>query len=285
MAMRDPVHRRFACFLGALALVAAALAPTRAGAQTVDEVVRLKTRGEVDLAYWLVRPATPVRVVAVLFTGGYGLLKLRATDSGVVWDREGSSYLVLNKDLFVDGETAVAVVDVPSDQWNFGYIPRFRKSAAHAVDVATVVGDLRRRFAQARIFLVGTSQGTTSAAYAGKALGQDIDGVVLTASVLEWAPASWRYLNDSNLKDFDFSTLAAPLLIVHHVDDRCVATPYAAAEKLAGTYPFIAVRGGEPVQDNGCGPRGPHGFLGREAPVANEIKNWMHGRPYQAEIR
>lgn len=284
MAISLTWHRMSACFPLLLALGTGLLAPLYAGAQTVEEVVRLKTRGDVEQAYWLVHQAGLVRVVAVVFTGGYGLLNLRATEAGIVWDQEGSSFLVLNKDLFVDGETAVALIDVPSDQRNFGYIPRFRKSAAHAADVAAVVGDLRCRFAQARIVLIGTSQGTTSAAYAGKALGKNIDGVVLTASVLEWALGSWRYLNDSNLKDFDFSTIAAPMLIVHHVDDRCVATPYAAAEKLAGQFPFIAVRGGDPVQDNGCGPRGPHGFLGREAPVATEIKNWMHGRPYRAEI-
>ena len=272
-------------FLIAGAVTVCALIPIAASEQTSQDVVRLKTRGDVEQAYWLLHQRAPVRVIAVLFTGGFGLLKLRSTDSGVVWDKGGISYLVLNKDLFVDTETAVAIVDAPNDQWNIGYTPKFRKSDAHAMDVGNVVRDLRIRFPQAKIFLVGTSQGTTSAAYAGKALGKEIDGVVLTASVFEWAPSSWRYLSDSNLTDFDFSKISAPLLIVHHVDDKCVATPYSAAEKLAGKFPFISVRGGDPVQDNGCGPRGPHGFLGREAQVAAEIKNWMHGRPYKAEIQ
>lgn len=272
-------------FLVAAALAVCALNPITASGQTSQEIVRLKTRGDVDQAYWLLHQAAPVRVVAVLFTGGFGLLKLRSTDSGVAWDKEGTSYLVLNKDMFVDGETAVAIVDAPNDQWAIGYTPKFRKSDAHATDVGNIVKDLRTRFPQAKIFLVGTSQGATSAAYTGKALGKDVDGVVLTASVFEWAPASWRYLSDSNLSNFDFSRISAPLLVVHHVDDKCVATPYSAAEKLAGRYPFISVRGGDPVQDNGCGPRGPHGFLGREAPVAAEIKNWMHGRPYKTEIQ
>ena len=59
---------------------------------------------------------------------------------------------------------------------------------------------------------------------------------------------------------------------------------YSAAEKLADRYPLIVVRGGEPVGDNGCGPMGPHGFLGREEAVATEIRNWMHGRPYRKQI-
>ncbi len=287
---REPVMKTFFAkmpgkFLVAVALVVYALNPIIAFGQTSQEIVRLKTRGDVEQAYWLLYQAAPVRVVAVLFTGGFGLLKLRSTDSGVAWDKKGISYLVLNKDLFIDSETAVAIVDAPNDQWSIGYTPKFRKSDAHSTDVGNIVKDLRARFPQAKMFLVGTSQGTTSAAYTGKALGNEIDGIVLTASVFEWAPSSWGYLSDSNLSDFDFSKISAPLLIVHHVDDRCVATPYSAAEKLAGRYPFISVRGGDPAQDKGCGPRGPHGFLGREAQVATEVKNWMHGRPYKTEIQ
>lgn len=266
-------------------LTLGALLGTQAFAQKTEEIVRLKTRGNVEQPYWLIRQTAPVKVVAVLFTGGFGLLKLRATDAGVAWSETGTSYLVLNKDLFIDNETAVAIVDVPSDESSIGYTPKLRKSDAHMQDVGFIVKDLRARFPQAKLFLVGTSQGATSAAYAGKALGKEIDGVVLTASVFDWAPAAWRLLSDSNLSDFDLSKIAAPLLIVHHVDDKCVATTYAGAIKVAGKFPFIAVHGGTPVQDNGCGPKGPHGFLGREEAVATEIKNWMHARPYKTEIR
>ncbi|MBP6089070.1 MAG: alpha/beta hydrolase [Polaromonas sp.] len=266
-------------------LTLGALLGTQAFAQKTEEIVRLKTRNNVEQPYWLIRQNAPVKVVAVLFTGGFGLLKLRATDAGVAWSETGTSYLVLNKDLFIDNETAVAIVDVPSDESSIGYTPKLRKSDAHMQDVVFIVKDLRARFPQAKLFLVGTSQGATSAAYAGKALGKEIDGVVLTASVFDWAPAAWRFLSDSNLSDFDLSKIAAPLLIVHHVDDKCVATTYAGAVKVAGKFPFIAVHGGTPVQDNGCGPKGPHGFLGREEAVATEIKNWMHARPYKTEIR
>jgi hypothetical protein len=254
-------------------------------AETGQEIVRLKTRGDVEQAYLLLREAPQPKVVGVLFTGGYGLLKFRSTETGVAWDKEGNSFLTINKDLFPDSETAVAIVDVPTDQWGFGYRPRFRKGDAHVVDMREVVKDLRGRFPQARVFLVGTSQGTTSAAYVGKAMGKEVDGVVLTASVFEWAPPAWRDSYDSNLSDFDFSQIPSPLLVVHHADDKCVATPYSSTARLAGKYPLITVRGGDPVQDNGCGPKGPHGFLGREQAVVTEIKNWMHGRPFKSEIQ
>lgn len=251
-----------------------------------SSIVRLKPRGNAEQAYWLLAtPDAQPTVAAILFTGGYGLLKLREDGGEVIADPQGGSFLTINRMRFVDQESIAAIVDVPSDEWNFGYTPRFRKSDAHVTDMRAVVADLRNRHPGIRIFLVGTSQGTTSAAYVGKALGKEIDGVVLTASVFEWAPANWGYLRDSNLNGFDFSQISAPLLFVHHVDDRCVATPYSSAEKLIGRYTFITVQGGEPVRDNGCGPRGPHGFLGREEAVAAEIMNWMHGRPYRKEIR
>jgi pimeloyl-ACP methyl ester carboxylesterase len=248
------------------------------------EVIRLKTRGEIEQAYLLLQRRSPVKVVAVLFTGGFGLLKFRGSGAGIAWERQGNSFLVINKDRFVDDATAVAVVDAPSDQQEFGYTPKVRKSPEHATDVRGVVNDLKDRFPGARVFLLGTSQGSTSAAHAGVALGREIAGVILSASVFAAAPASWRLLHDPNLSDFDFARIQAPLLIVHHVDDRCVATPYSAAEKLAGRHPLIVVSGGEPVRDNGCGPLGPHGFLGREEAVAAEIMNWMHGRPYRKAI-
>lgn len=288
----EPVHsrppRRLSRWWRVIACAALALTgalPAQAQpATTQAEVVRLKTRGETEQAYLLLQRRTSVKAVAVLFTGGFGLLKLRTVDGEIAWDKTGNSFLVINKDRFVDDETAVAVVDAPSDQWQFGFTPKVRKSAEHATDVRGVVDDLKNRFPGAGIFLIGTSQGSTSAAHAGKALGKEVAGIVLTASVFAAAPASWRLLHDPNLSDFDFAQIQAPLLIVHHVDDRCVATPYSAAEKLAASYPLIVVRGGEPVRDNGCGPMGPHGFLGREAAVAAEIRNWMHGRPYGKAI-
>ena len=250
-----------------------------------SEIVRLKTRGDVEQAYLLIRKESPAKVVAVLFTGGYGLLKLRGENSSIAWDPQGNSFLTFNKDRFLDAETAVALIDVPTDQWSIGYTPRFRKSDPHVSDMRAVTKDLRARFPEAKLFLIGTSQGTTSAAYIGKAVGKEIDGVVLTSSVFEWAPSSWKFSHDSNLSDFDFTQIPAPLLMVHHVDDRCVATPYSSAAKFVGKYPFITVQGGEPAKDNGCGPMGPHGFLGQEESVAIEIKNWMHGRAFKADIQ
>ncbi len=250
-----------------------------------SELVQLRPRGEVVQAYLLMRENTPIKAVVVLVSGGFGLLKFRTSESGVQWDENVADFLVKNKDRFLDPDTAVAIIDAPSDQWGMGYTPKFRKSAEHVVDVRAVVNDIKSRLPGAKVFLIGNSQGSTSVAYAGKAFGKEVDGIVLSASVFDWAPASWRFLNDSNLSDFDFSQIPSPLLIVHHADDRCVATPFSSAVKYEGKFPLLIVRGGDPVRDGGCGPFGPHGFLGREDAVVAEIKNWIYGRPFKADLK
>lgn len=248
------------------------------------ELVQLKPRGDSTQSYWLLHEDAPAKAVAVLLSGGYGLLKLRQTESGIAWDQSGAEFLVNSRERFLDKETAVAIIDTPSDEWSIGLTPRFRKSDKHVSDIRAVVEDLGTRFHGAKIFLVGNSMGSISASYVGAALGKKIDGVVLTSSVFEWSPASWRFLYDSNLSDFDFARIQVPLLIVHHADDKCVATPFSSAQRFAGKYPLLVVRGGDPVRDNGCGPLGPHGFLGREEAVVSEIKKWMHGRPTNPEL-
>ena len=265
-----------------ISLVAAA-SPSAFAARS--ELVQLKSRGEIVQAYLFTREDTPVKAVVVLVSGGFGLLKFRTSESGVQWDESVADFLVKNKDRFLDQDTAVAVIDAPSDQWGMGYTPKFRKSTAHMEDVRAVIHDIKSRLPGAKVYLIGNSQGSTSVAYAGKTFGKEIDGVVLSASVFDWAPASWRFLYDSNLSDFDFSQIPSPLLIVHHADDRCVATPFSSAVKYQGKYPLLVVQGGDPVRDNGCGPLGPHGFLGREDAVVTEIKNWIYGRPFKVDLK
>lgn len=282
MANRRSAFATWSMLITALWLTAP---PATAQTATPDpEIIRLLTRGDVALPYLLLRNAPPPKIVAVLLSGGYGLLRLRQHEGEITIDPAGVEFLVKSRESFVDDETAVALVDAPSDQVGLGLTPRFRKSDKHLTDLGALVGDLRGRFPNARIALVGNSLGTISAAYGAIALADKIDAVVLSATVFEWLPGSWRLLSDSNLSGFEFSSISAPILVVHHADDRCVGTPFSSVAKLEGKYPLLVVHGGEPVRDNGCGPLGPHGYLGREESVVSEIKNWLHGRPARSEL-
>ena len=264
--------RRFAQILLGITLV---IPTARLYAQPVSaEIVKLTTRPEVTQQYLIIKEDSP-KAVALLFTGGEAPLKFTGTYPNITWSTYGSSYVVRARMHFRDSDTAVVLIDSASDMWERAQDQHFRQSATHLNDVKQVVADIKTRLPGAKIYLVGTSMGTVSAAHSGKTLGKEVDGVVLTSSIFE---------GNRTLGYFDFSEYPVPLLFVHHVDDPCKWTPYWPVKKLADKYPVIEVRGGEAVRDNGCGPMGPHGFLGLEKEVALEIKNWIHGRPYKKQI-
>lgn len=241
-----------------------------------EEIITLSTRDGVTQSFLLSAPERSYAAGAVLFPGGGGRINLRV-DGGRVRFAAGN-FLVRSRQLFVDRGVAVAVMDAPSDQGG-GMDDAFRLGAEHARDVRRVVADLKRRFPGVPVFLVGTSRGTISAASAGRALGKEAAGVVLTSTVFY---GNRRF--GSGLSGFDFQTIGSPVLLVHHVDDGCRVTPYRDARNLASRYPLISVRGGDPPRSGPCEPFSEHGFLGREAPTVDAIANWMLKKHYPSEI-
>ncbi len=87
------------------------------------------------------------------------------------------------------------------------------------------------------------------------------------------------------LSTFNFSSIKIAALLVHHRDDGCPMSPYSNAERLSKTFPLVSVSGGDPAQSGPCDPQSPHGFFGKDAPVAQAMKNWMLGREFAREIR
>lgn len=238
------------------------------GVERVDEIVTLPTRAGVTQFYLLltVAGARP-RAVAVLFPGGDGVVGLPAD---VRETRLGANFLVRSRDLFRGTEVAAAIVEVPSDR-SGGMDDAFRAGDEHRQDVAAVVADLRARFPSARVFLVGTSRGTVSAAHLGHSLGRAVDGVVLTSTVFLGSRGG------PGLEGFDFGAIPSPLLFVHHEEDGCRVCPYARALALARAYPLVTVRGGRPAESDPCQARSAHGYLGREAGTVRAIRAWMLG--------
>ena len=256
--------------LAAIALIATT------GAAGAEDIVILSTRDGVTQSFLLSPPpADKARAVAILFAGGSGNVELERESARVLLDR--GNFLVRSRRLFAGHGIVAAVMDAPSDQAR-GMEDDFRLSAAHADDIGRVVANLKSRFPGLPLFLVGTSSGTISAASAGTRLGTGVDGVVLTATVFL---ANRRR---PGLSGFDFSSIRAPLLFVHHVDDGCGTTPYSAAKRLADRYTVIAVSGGPPPQSKPCEAMSAHGFLGREADTVDAIAKWMLKQPYPKEI-
>jgi alpha/beta superfamily hydrolase len=241
------------------------------GRELVDEIVTLGTRGEVRQSFLLATTGGHrSSVVALMFPGGPGVVGLPADVNQL---ERGTKFLVRTRDLFRDDEVAVAIVDAPSDREG-GMYDDFRSGHEHLQDVRAVVAELKRRFPGARVFLVGTSRGTVSAAHLARALGAEIDGVVLASTVLSGGRSN------PGLRDFDFGTIPAPILFVHHARDGCPVCPYAPVSQLSRRYPLVTVKGGRAAESDECEPLSPHGYLGKEAETVLAIKSWMLGRPY-----
>jgi len=244
-----------------------------------EEIVTVSGRPGATQSYLLLYDAPPPAAVAVLFPGGEGLLGLRV-EGGTVKFRQHGNFLVRTRTLLRDRQVAVAVVDSPSDQQRLGMDDGFRTGRAHVADVAAVVKDLRQRFPGAKIFLIGTSRGTISAAYAGRALSSAIDGVILTSSVF-YGP---RHGGGIGIASFDFAAIKAPLPFVHHRYDACRSCPYNVAESLGKTYPLITVIGGKPAESDPCEPFAAHGYFGKEAETVAAIRNWMLGQVFPTAV-
>ena len=263
---------------GRLALLLSALLGVSAFA---DELVSVPTREGVTQSYLLVLPANGVaQKAAILFPGGDGAIGLHLEEGQPKFHSE--NFLVRSRGEFARRGIAVAVVDAPSDQRS-GMSDNFRAGDEHLLDMRAVVRDLHARVPSLPRYLVGTSRGTVSAAYVGRALGSDIAGVVLTASVYR-ASGGRRRGGRPGLSGFDFSGIKSPVLLVHHRDDGCDTTPYSEAKHLAQFFPLISVKGAARAISAPCEALSAHGFLGKEPETVEAIANWMLGRPFTKEI-
>lgn len=257
-----------------LALLFAILFPF--GSPWAEDIITLPTRSGVTQSYLLSAPeAGAAKAAAILFPGGPGKTDLERETARKALDR--GNFLVRTRRLIAGQAVAAAVMDAPSDHPN-GMQDQFRLSDAHAEDIGKVVADLKKRYPGTPVFLVGTSRGTISAASAGKRLGREIDGVVLTSTLF------LASRTQPGLSDFDYASIPAPVLFVHHVDDGCNVTPYSSASRLADRFPLISVSGGLPPQSKPCEAMSQHGYLGKEAETVDAMTKWILKQPYPREI-
>jgi len=257
-----------------VALLCALAAPV---ADAGEQLVTVPTR-DTSISYLLVQGSGEAKAVAVSFIGGPGAIDLakRARENRLRFG-PGANVLIRARAELAGDDIANAIVDAPADHLPGGLSDTDRMSADHARDIGAVLDDLGKRYPGVSVFLVGTSRGTVSAAALGASLPR-IRGVVLSSTVTVANRAG------SALSGFDFSTIKAPVLFVHHRDDGCSVSPYSGVQRLSRTFALVSVTGGDPPQSGPCEPQSPHGYLGREAETMRAIRNWMLGREYAREI-
>jgi hypothetical protein len=246
-----------------------------------QELVTLQTRPGVTLAFFVANMGErKPEAVALLLAGGGGNINLRREDGQIRFQQ--GNFLPRSRREFIRNGVLPVILDNPSDQRSGGGMAdNFRAGAAHATDVRAVVAEMKKRHPGLPVFVVGTSRSTVSAAYLALALDPELAGAVLTSSLFfgdirRRSPA---------LAGFNWTKVKVPLLLVHHEDDGCGATPYFEAERLARRFPLVKVNGGKPPESGPCDPLAQHGFYGKEAETVDAIAAWMLGKPFAREIR
>jgi len=241
-----------------------------------SDVVNLSVREGVTENYLMTweGSAAPTSAV-ILLAGGNG--RVGISKQGDLINLEApNNFLVRSRTLFVDENIMSVVIDTPSDNPR-GMSDTFRKSNNQVNDLSKIIDDIKVRFPNIKVYLVGTSRGTISEAYAGSALQSKLEGIVFTSTVTQ--------IKYGGIGNFNFDSIKIPMLLVHHHDDGCPASLYEEAKNISKQYkiPFITVYGGDSPISAPCGPLSQHGYLGKEKETVNEIKNWINHKPILKE--
>jgi hypothetical protein len=247
-----------------------------------QEIVTLQSRPGVAQSFFIANMGgQKAEAAALLFIGGGGNIRLR-TEDGQIRFGDGN-FLPRSRREFIRNGILPVIMDNPSDQQaGHGMSDEFRAGAAHATDIRAVLGEVKKRYPGLPVFLVGTSRSTISVAHLAVALAGDVDGAVLTSSLfLAGSPSRPR----QELAAFNWRTIKVPLLVVHHDNDACFATPYLEAARLGRQFPLITVSGGKPPESGPCDPLAAHGFYGKEAETVDAIAAWMLKKPFAKEIK
>ena len=264
--------RAMACLLACAALVLANHA--FAG----EQVISVPVTDGATLSYLLTQQETSApQWILVMFPGGEGEMQLSQSADGAIHMLEQGNFLSRSRKLFAVDGFATAIVDAPSDQPG-GYSDEFRASPRHAQDLAKVTADLHQRFPSAKLVLIGTSRGTISSAFVGRALPDVWDAVIHTSTLS--SPSRGQALP---LARFDYGAIRPRQLFVHHEDDGCFLCSYHAAQQIAAGHDLITVHDGM-ARGSPCQAKGHHGFYGQDQAVVTAIKAWIVGGAWPKEV-
>jgi hypothetical protein len=186
------------------------------------------------------------RYVLILFPGGSGMVDPHMQDGKLAYGLKGN-FLLRARKLIVDEEFATVTT-------NSTQVPG---------RIQAILDDLKGRFPAAQVYLVGTSNGTYDTMALAPYLSDKIAGEIHSSSL-------------RRIGSFDAKKYANRQLVVHHRNDSCRATPFAAAEQAHEKYgdDFIAMEGGITVGDP-CEAFAHHGYNGIEPETVDAIKKWI----------
>lgn len=186
------------------------------------------------------------KYVVILFPGGTGIVDPRLENGVLVYGFKGN-FLVRSRKFIVDEEFATVTTNT-----------------SHSPErIQALLDDLKRRFPQARVYLMGTSNGSAATTDLAEYLADKIAGAIHTSS-------------RGQIYSFDARKYKNRQLVVHHKDDGCRVTPFSAAQASHERFgnDLIAMEGGISVGDP-CEAFAHHGFNGIERETIDAIKQWI----------
>lgn len=228
--------------------------------QKYSETIRIETRPNARLNILVEMPETPSKNILVLFPGKNG----RANVSNI---------LTRTSSLFVAKGVPVAIVD------SAFYKQSSLITTEHLEDIRKMIEYLEGRGFQS-VYLVGTSNGTISVAYAGAMLqDENIKGLVMTGTQ--------SYYIDKHLS---IGQTPYPVLFIHHKYDKCPDNSHDDTLKMSKKYvkspkvDFITVYGGRNSKRYPCDDMTYHDFWQEETWVVQAITDWVFGKDLPKEI-
>ena len=186
------------------------------------------------------------RYVVILFPGGSGVMDPRVQDGKLVYGMRGN-FLIRSRPLLVDKEFATVATNTTTSEER----------------VQALLDDIKRRYPAAKIYVMGTSNGTYATMRLAGYLSGRVAGVVHTSSL-------------NAISRFDSREYKNRQLIVSHVGDVCRATLFSASKDSHERYgtDFIPMEGGISVGEY-CEAFSHHGYNGIERETMDKIKDWI----------
>lgn len=186
------------------------------------------------------------RYVVILFPGGSGRVDPRMENGKLVYGFKGN-FLLRSRPFLVDEEFATVTTN----------------STENEERVQALLNDLAARFPKAKVYVMGTSNGTRATMALAGYLSDKVAGVIHSSS-------------RNDIYYFDAKKYQNRQLAVHHRNDGCHATLFSAAERSHEKFgtELIVMEGGKSAGDP-CEAFGYHGYNGIEKETMQAIKKWI----------
>jgi len=231
------MRRLISCFIALVALPALA---------AEELVTTAKYPSGEAVPYILNSESADPRYVVILFPGGSGVMDPHLVDGRLVYGFRGN-FLIRSRAHLVDKEFASVATNTTTSEER----------------VQALLDDIKRRFPAAKIYVMGTSNGTYATMRLAEYLSERVAGEIHSSSL---------YM----ISRFDPRPYKNRHLIVHHREDVCRVTPFGSARDSAERYgtDFIVMEGGISTGEL-CEAFSHHGYNGIERETIDRIKDWI----------